>query len=166
MLFRSEVDAALGVVDEVDHVAMRNMPLVDAAVKETGRTRPSAETLIRAVEEDIELDGYTIPQGWLMMTSTAAAHLLPEYFEKPFDYDPQRYLERKEGRGHQLITFGGGLHTCTGKNFAGAEMAIITAFLFRNFDVELVTPYDEIGVVRTCSSRPGKAVIRYKRRTH
>jgi sterol 14-demethylase len=161
---RAEVNAALGDSAEVDHTALRNMPLVDAAVKETGRMRPSAETLIRAAEEDLELDGYTIPAGWLVMTSTAAAHFIPEYFDDPFAYNPRRYLERKEGRGHQLITFGGGMHTCTGKNFAGAEMAIITALLFRDFDVQLVTPYDEIGVVRTGSSRPGKAVVRYKRR--
>lgn len=162
---RAEAEAALGDSDEVDHVAMRNMPLVDAAVKETGRMRPSAETLFRAAEEDIELDGYTIPEGWLMMTSTAAAHFLPDYFENPHDYDPQRYLKRKEGRGHQLITFGGGMHTCTGKNFASAEMAIITALLFRDFEVELVTPYEDIDVVRTSSSRPGKAIIHYKRRS-
>jgi sterol 14-demethylase len=161
---RAEVEAALGDSDEVDHVALRNMPLVDAAVKETGRMRPSAETLIRTAEEDIELDGYTIPAGWLVMTSTAAAHFIPEYFSDPYRYDPLRYLERKEGRGHQLITFGGGLHTCTGKNFASAEMAIITALFFRDYDAELVTPYEDIGVVRTSSSRPGKAIIRYKRR--
>lgn len=161
---RAEVDTVLADANAVDHVHMRNLRLVAAAVQETGRMRPSAETLIRAVKEDFELSGYRIPKGWFVMTSTAASHFLPDVFKDPYVYNPNRFLEGGEGKGFNYIAFGGGLHKCTGVNFASTEMAIIMALLFRSYDLELVTPYENIGVERTGSSKPQKAVVRYKRR--
>jgi sterol 14-demethylase len=126
--------------------------------------RPSAETLIRAVKEDIEVGGYRVPKGWFIMTSTAASHFLPNVFAEPNKYNPLRFTEGGEGKGFNFIAFGGGLHKCTGVNFASTEMAIIMALLFREYDLELMTPYDQIGVKRTGSSKPGKATVRYQKR--
>ncbi|MCW5876575.1 MAG: cytochrome P450 [Anaerolineales bacterium] len=159
-----EIDRVLGKAAEVNHVHLRELALVNAAVQETGRLRPSAETLLREVKEDIELSGYRIPAGWFVMTSTAAAHFIPEYFADPYRYDPARFSERKEGAGFELITFGGGLHKCTGMNFARIEMSIILALLFRQYDLELVTPFEKIGVDRGGSSRPTRTLVRYMRK--
>ncbi len=163
---REEVERVLAGSDEVNHVHMREIQLTMAAVQETGRLRPSAETLLREVKEDIELDGYRIPAGWFVMTSTAAAHFIPEYFSDPYSYDPTRFTEKGEGRGFELLTFGGGLHKCTGMNFARTEMAIIVALLFRQYELELVTPFEKIGVNRGGSSKPTAAMVRYKKRSH
>jgi sterol 14-demethylase len=161
---REEIDRVLGDSDEVNHVHMREIKRINAAVQETGRLRPSAETLIREVKQDIELDGYRIPAGWFAMTSTAAAHFLPEFFSDPYRYDPTRFSEKGEGRGFELLTFGGGLHKCTGMNFARTEMAIIVALLFRAYDLELVTPFEQIGVNRGGSSKPSPVMVRYQKR--
>jgi sterol 14-demethylase len=162
---QEEVQRVLADAGEVNHVHMREFTNVNAAVTETGRMRPSAETLIREVKEEFEMNGLRIPKGWFVMTSTAAAHFIPDYFADPYTYNPTRFTERKEGGGFELLTFGGGLHKCTGMNFAKTEMAIILALLFRDFDLELVTPYDQISVERSGSSKPGKAIVRYKRKT-
>ena len=161
---RAEVDEVLAGDRVVDHIKLRDLRLVDAAVKETGRMHPSAETLIRGVKQDVQLGGYRIPKGWFVMTSTAAAHFIPGLFQDPFAYDPTRFLERKEGKANEYISFGGGMHKCTGMNFANAEMAIITALLFQRYEIELITPIDKVGVSRSGSSRPTKALIRYRRR--
>lgn len=162
---QEEVQRVLGTSAEVNHVHMREIAQINAAVQETGRLRPSAETLIREVQEDITLNGYRIPAGWFVMTSTAAAHFIPEYFTEPYAYDPARFTERGEGRGFELITFGGGLHKCTGMNFARTEMSIILALLFRKYDLELVTPFESIGVNRGGSSKPTSTLVRYKKRS-
>ncbi len=161
---QEEVQRVIGDAAEVNHVHMREIGQINAAVQETGRLRPSAETLIREVKEDIVLDGYRIPAGWFVMTSTAAAHFIPEYFSEPYTYDPARFTERNEGRGFELITFGGGLHKCTGMNFARTEMSIILALLFRKYELELVTPYEQIGVNRGGSSKPTPTIVRFKKR--
>lgn len=161
---RAEVKEVMAGAGEVNHIHLRDLKLTTAAVQETGRMRPSAETLIRAVKEDIEYKGYLIPRGWFVMTSTAAAHFLPDAYSDPFRYNPSRYSDSSEGKGFSYIAFGGGLHKCTGMNFASAEMAIIVALLSSQFDLELVTPYEKIKVQRSGSSRPGRAIMRYKRR--
>jgi sterol 14-demethylase len=161
---QEEASRVLNGAAEVNHVHMREFTRVNAAVTETGRMRPSAEILIREVKQEFELGGYRIPKGWFVMTSTAAAHYIPEYFADPYTYDPARFTERKEGSGFELLTFGGGLHKCTGMNFAKTEMAIILALLFREYELELVTPYEKIGIERTGSSKPTSAIVRYKRR--
>lgn len=160
-----EIAQVLGSADRVDHVALRGLRYTNAAVQETGRMRPSAETLFRAVTREVQLDGFTIPRNWFVMTSTAAAHFQPEYFQNPYAYDPSRFLERGEGKGFGLLTFGGGQHKCTGMNFATAEMVVILAMLFRDFDLELITPYESIAVNRSGSSRPSDAWIRLRRKT-
>jgi sterol 14-demethylase len=158
-----EARRVLGGSPAVDHSQMRELKFVAAAVQESGRMRPSAETLFREVKEDVTVKGYRIPKGWFVMTSTAAAHFLPDAYRDPFDYNPARFLEGGEGKGFNYISFGGGMHKCTGINFASAEMAIIVALLFSHFQVELVTPLEKIRVQRTGSSRPDKAFVRYKR---
>ncbi len=159
-----EAQQALAGSRVVDHVKMRELKLVEAAVRESGRMHPSAETLFRDVKEDVEVKGYRIPKGWFVMTSTAAAHFLPAVYPEPFAYRPARFLEDGEGKGFDYISFGGGIHKCTGINFASAEMAIIVTLLFSQFEVELVTPPERIGVQRSGSSRPGTAILHYKRR--
>ena len=69
----------------------------------------------------------------------------------------------KAGQHDGIIAFGGGLHKCAGMNFANTEMAVITALLFRNYDLELITP--ETQVERGLgSSRPSQTWVRFKRR--
>ncbi|MQC26081.1 MAG: cytochrome P450 [Chloroflexi bacterium] len=163
---RAEIDEVLADTRVVDHVALRNLSYINAAVQESGRLHPSAETLLRAVKEEVQINGYRIPKGWFVMTSTAAAHFVPEVYKDPFTYAPERFAERGEGKGSSYLSFGGGMHKCTGMNFASAEMAIIVALLFRDFDLDLVTPFSEIGVDRVGSSRPTSAIVRYSRKSN
>ena len=122
--------------------------------------------MMRVVEEDMEVGDYQIPKGWLMQVATDVAHNLPELWDNPQQYDPLRYApDRAEHKqdSFAMIGFGGGLHKCTGMNFANNEMMVITAMLFTQFEVELLTPSPSIehGLG---ANRPTKTWIRYKRK--
>ncbi|MDQ7028547.1 MAG: cytochrome P450 [Ardenticatenia bacterium] len=96
------------------------------------------------------------------------AHFLPELFADPFTYDPLRFAPgREEDKADRfaLIGFGGGIHKCAGMNFANQEMFVITALLFQQFDVELLTPSPSVerGLG---ASRPTPTWIRLKRKAH
>ncbi len=136
------------------------------AVREVERMRPSVDLLMRTVEEDIEVGDYVIPKGWLVQVAQDVAHNLPALFENPETFDPLRYApgraEDKQDR-FALIGFGGGTHKCTGMNFANMEMTLITALLFQQFDLSLVTRHPQVhrGLG---ASRPGKTVVRYRRK--
>lgn len=165
-LVQEEVDAVLPPGREIDEQAMRRLQHVSWAVRETERLRPSADLLLRHVDEPIEAGGYQIPAGWRVMVAAEVAHVLPELWQNPERFDPLRYAPgREEHKQHRfsLIGFGGGTHKCLGMNFANNEMMIITALLFQQFELELLTADPEIrrGVG---ANRPSETWLRYRAR--
>jgi sterol 14-demethylase len=139
---------------------------VNWAVHEITRLNPSASMLIRLVEEEVEFGDYRVPPGWIVFVTAAVAHRLPQLFQQPEAYDPHRFEPgREEDRQHRfaMIGFGGGTHKCAGMNFANNEMALITALLFQQFDVELLTPNP--GVRHGLgANRPEPTRLRYRRK--
>ncbi|MFZ2489327.1 MAG: cytochrome P450 [Anaerolineae bacterium] len=136
------------------------------AVREVERMRPSVDMLMRVVQQEVAVGDYVIPQGWLVQVAQDVAHNLPELFTAPEQFDPLRYApgraEDKQDR-FALIGFGGGGHKCTGMNFANTEMTLITALLFRQLDLELIT--SEPRVQRGLgASRPARTIVRYRRK--
>ncbi|MEL7529730.1 MAG: cytochrome P450 [Bacteroidota bacterium] len=136
------------------------------AIDETTRTRPSADITIRLAEKEIEVGDYVIPEGWVVFLSAEVAQFLPEIFENPYEYDPLRFSpERKEDKKHRntIIGFGGGVHKCTGMNFAINEMLVIALHFLQRFELTLETqnPTIERGMG---ANRPSETWIRYRRR--
>lgn len=146
-----------GVLSRLEHIYW--------AIDETTRLRPSADVQLRTVDEPLTIGGYEIPVGWRMMVSAATSHKLPEVFDNPEQFDPLRYSpERGEGKNtFSIVGFGGGIHKCTGMNFAKNEMAVITSLLFQQFDLELLS--QEIHVVAGHgANHPSAVLVRYKRK--
>lgn len=97
-----------------------------AAVEEVLRYRGAVALAPRLVEEPIELDGYVLPAGTLLMLSTTSANHDPSVYDCPERFDIAA------PRAPQL-TFGGGAHYCLGANLARAEMAEALPVLARAF---------------------------------
>lgn len=162
----AELDHKLPYATAIDGNRLNSLEHVEWAVRETERMHPSADLLIRMAEEDIEAGEYLIPAGWIVFVSAATAHRLPEWFRDPDRYDPLRFGPgRQEDRRHRfaLIGFGGGVHKCTGMNFAYNEMMTINALLFQQFELELVTQDPQI-LYGVGATRPTSTIIRYHRR--
>lgn len=166
-LMQAEIDELTTPKERFDYKVMSKLKHVAWAVDETARMRPSAELLMRLVEEDIEVGDYTVPAGWMMQVSCDIAHSMPEIWTNPAEYDPLRYApDRQEGKqdSFSMITFGGSTHKCAGMNFANNEMIIILTMLFGQYDIELLTK--ETGILRGLgANRPTKTMIRYRRKT-
>ncbi len=145
------------VINQLEHIAW--------AIEETTRMRPSADLQMRTVEQALDLGGYHLPVGWQGIVNAANSHFLPQVFKNPDDYDPLRWSpERGEGRNaFALVGFGGGIHKCTGMNFAKNEMTIITARLLQTFDLELLS--QDIRVVQGAgANHPSEIKIRYQKK--
>jgi len=146
---------------------LAKLRLFNWAVKETERLRPVTDVLIRYVNEDFAAGDFTVPTGWLAMVSPAVAHRMPEYFANPHVFDPFRFgPDRAEDKAHRfsLITFGGGVHKCTGMNFAYNEIMVILARLMEHFHLELATA-EPRPVYGMGASHPSPTRIRYRRIT-
>jgi sterol 14-demethylase len=164
---RNEIDSVVTDIQTLDHNTLRNLKYVGMAVDETSRMCPSAEIIMRKAKEDLVIGDITIPAGWMVQTATAVDHFKPSLFANPDQYDPLRFSsERKEHRKekHAILSFGGGLHKCTGMNFANMEMIIIATLLFREYDLEIISgkPKVQRGLG---SSRPSRTKLQYKKRS-
>ncbi len=42
---------------------------------------------------DVELGGYFIPKGALVLFNIASVHTDPEYWQRPLEFDPERWID-------------------------------------------------------------------------
>ena len=91
--------------------------LAPKAVEEAMRYSPVIFTTMRTAVEDVELGGFTIPAGTLVIANTAAANRDPAVYQDPDRFD----ITRKDAPA--MLTFGGGMHFCLGAHLARIELA-------------------------------------------
>ena len=93
-------------------------------VLETLRLQQS-EFIQRKVLEPIELGGYVVPAGWFLRICVHESHRDPDVFERPDDFDPDRFLGRSYSR-YEFLPFGTQEHACIG---AVTTLAVCSAFV-------------------------------------
>lgn len=153
------------VVAELD--AGPTSPRLEWAFKESVRLRPVMGFYARTAAQDLDIDGYRVPNGWLAMLCPAVAHRLPGVFTDPGRYDPERFAPgRAEDKKHPhaLIGFSGGFYRCPGQAFGTSEAKILLGALLSRYTLTMPTEEPaadfELGVTRPRSP----CVIRYRRR--
>jgi sterol 14-demethylase len=164
-LVKDEISAHVRYGAELDGHTLSKLEHLYWAIDETTRMRPSADTQLRTVEEPMTFGPYEIPAGWRVMVNAINSHNLPDVFDKPEQFDPLRFSpERGEGKNtYAIVGFGGGIHKCTGMNFAKNEMAIIAARFFQQFHAELLS--NDIRVVSGHgANHPSPVWVRYQRK--
>lgn len=164
-LVKDEIKQNVSYGQPVDAAVLSKLERTYWAVDETTRLRPSADTQLRTVSEPIQLGNYHIPAGWRLMVSAATSHHLQETFTNPEAFDPLRWSpERGEGKNpFAIVGFGGGIHKCTGMNFAKNEMAMIIALFFQQFDYELLSK-DIRTISGAGANHPSAVRVRYRRK--
>jgi cytochrome P450 len=113
------------------------LPWATACIAETLRLYPPAWILERLVTEDIELDGFTIEAGAIVLASQYAAHRDPRWWDRPEQFDPSRWITA-DGRFDEdapgqprgaWFPFGAGTRQCIGESFAWSEAILVLARL-------------------------------------
>ena len=107
-------------------------------IKEVLRLYPPAWILARRVTKACVIDGWRFPARSVMLVSPYVLHRLPESFENPEGFDPDRWLrEDKVPRGAYL-PFSMGARKCIGDGFALMEAALILATILPRVSLQLV----------------------------
>ncbi len=134
-----ELDALYSDGREVSHQALREIPELENAIKETLRLHPPLILLMRRVEFDFHYKGWTVPAGKLVGVSPALSNRMPECFPDPDRYDPDRYAEGREEDAQLFawIPFGAGRHRCVGAAFAMMQLKAIFSTLLQRYAFEL-----------------------------
>jgi retinoid hydroxylase len=119
---------------------IKRMKVLDNALSETERMFAPVANGPRGVTEDFEFHGYHIPAGTFLFYSIIGSHMLPNFFEKPTTFDPDRFASPREEHKknpYALVGFGGGPRICIGINFAQVEMKALISHILRNYHLEL-----------------------------
>lgn len=119
-----------------------NLPYSLQIIKESMRLYPPAWILNgRIALEDVEMGGHTIPKGSTIFVSPYVMHHLPQYFDKPEAFKPERFTPEFEKSlpKYAYMPFGGGARVCIGNAFAMMEAQLILATIAQQFRLELAT---------------------------
>jgi retinoid hydroxylase len=130
---------------------LRQLPNMTNAIKEGERLYPPAFAISRMAISDIEYGGYLIPAGWFIFIFPMLTHRLPEIYQDPDSFDPDRFApprEEDKKYPYSLIGFGGGVHSCIGVELAQMEMKIILSTLLQKYDWTVTPTTAEISPVR------------------
>lgn len=113
---------------EPEHIAA--LPRLEAVCNETLRLHPIVVDVVRSLKSPLEVGGYTLPAGTAVSVAISLIHELPELYERPTEFVPDRFVQRKYSPFEHL-PFGGGHRRCLGAAFAMYEMKLVLAELLR-----------------------------------
>lgn len=117
--------------------------LISPWIEETLRYDTSSQLLARAVVEDLEFHGTTVPAGEVLLLLAGSANRDERVFEAPDEYRIGREI------GSKLVSFGSGAHFCLGAHLARMEARVALTELFKRIHGYEV---DEDNCVRVHSS--------------
>lgn len=137
----AEVDDVLG----EGRAGADDLPRLDytaAVVRETMRLYPPAWIVGREATEDLEIDGWSIPEGTQILLPQVLVHRDERWYDDPDAFRPQRWLD---GLADELprfayFPFGGGPRICVGNHFARMETVLVLATLVQHCAFENVSP--------------------------
>lgn len=126
---------------------------VEAVVKEAMRLYPPAHEIRREPTTDVEIGGYAVPEGSLIVLSTWVQQRDDRFWDDPEQFRPDRFLDEGRDRPkYAYFPFGGGSRRCIGHQFAMTEVQLVLATIARKwkFDRE----YDDLELSATLTLRP------------
>jgi cytochrome P450 len=128
---------------------------LEATIKETLRVRPVITDAARRLTRDIELAGYRIPAGTIVMPAIAALHFREDIYPDPEQFRPERFLEGAP-ESYAWIPFGGGVRRCIGASFAQFEMRVVIRAILERAQLRAADPAPERPRIRNITSAPAR----------
>jgi cytochrome P450 len=126
-----------------------------ATIKETLRARPVIADVARRVTADVEIGGYRIPEGTLVLPAIMVLHYRPDLYPDPEEFRPERFLDSKTDH-YAWIPFGGGVRRCIGAAFAEYEMRVILRTILERAELTAPDPRPERPKLRNITLAPAE----------
>jgi sterol 14-demethylase len=139
----TEMDGLFADGEEVSYQALREMPNLEASIKEALRLHPPLIILLRVAKEDVVVQGVRIAEGKMVAASPAVSNRIGESFPDAEEFHPERYLDPRHEDAESpwnWIPFGAGRHRCVGAAFAMMQLKAIFSVLLQDWEFELAQP--------------------------
>lgn len=108
---------------------------LDAVLREAMRVRPVASRIGRVTTAPVELGGYELPAGVIVVMAIGLVHADPQNYAQPQQFDPERMLDAAPSPTTWL-PFGGGSRRCLGAAFASEEMRVVLREVLRRVELD------------------------------
>ncbi len=128
---------------DVSFHALRQIPQLEATLKETLRLHPPLIILMRIAQGEFEVCGNKIEPGDMVAATPAISNRIAEDFPEPDRFDPGRYIDPNQAdliNRWTWIPFGAGRHRCVGAAFALMQLKAIFSILLRDWEFEMAQP--------------------------
>jgi|HubBroStandDraft_3_1064219.scaffolds.fasta_scaffold33774_2 cytochrome P450 len=135
---------------------------LEMTLEETLRKYPPAWIGPRKSVEPFEFNGCAVPGGAYVNYSSWASHHLPDVWEQPDAFRPERFAPEAKAALAKgaYIPFGGGSRTCIGMRFGQLEVRTIATLICGRFALELPADFElTIRQMPTISPREGLPMI-------
>ncbi|NRQ31771.1 cytochrome P450 [Nonomuraea sp. NN258] len=137
-------EIAARVYEEIDRVIgdgpvtiahLDELTYLRAFIDELVRMYPPGWIIPRRAMTDDVVGGVRIPAGSTVVISPYLSHRLPEFWERPLEFDPERFAPGRERGRHPYayFPFGGGPHVCLGKYLFLMEAKVIIAGILSKY---------------------------------
>jgi cytochrome P450 len=131
----AEVDALPGRDLEPGDIA--DLPYTVQVLREALRLCPPGPTGSRMTIRDVEVGGFRVERGTMLIFGRMAVQRDPALWDDPLTFDPDRFTpEAMKSRDRwQYVPFGGGPRSCIGDHFAMLEATLGLATFIRRVEV-------------------------------
>ncbi|MFJ2032020.1 cytochrome P450 [Streptosporangium sp. NPDC087985] len=138
---QAEVDSVVG-AGPVTPEHVPRLRYTRMVLQELLRLYPAGWLFPRMVMEDSEIGGVRIKAGSEVLITPYATHRLDEFWERPLEFDPERFAPEKQERRHKYayFPFGGGPHQCLGQHLFYVQAPLTVAAIMSRFRLTVRTP--------------------------
>lgn len=138
---KKELEETVGIGNPVEESDIVRLPYLQAVIKESLRMHPPAPLLLpRRAKIDVEVCGYTVPQGTQVLINEWAIGRNPKIWDNANVFSPERFLGSDinvKGRNFKLTPFGSGRRICPGSPLAARMLQLMLGSLINCFDWDL-----------------------------
>ncbi|MBB2910323.1 cytochrome P450 [Streptosporangium becharense] len=143
-VLHTHLRVAARLYDEIDRVVgtgpvlsshIPELRYTKMVLQEVLRLYPSGWILPRTAVVSEDIGGVPIDAGSTVLICSYATHRLEEFWDRPLDFDPERFLPEIDTRRHRYayFPFGGGPHQCIGQHLFYIEALLTVATILSRF---------------------------------
>ncbi|KFK35547.1 hypothetical protein AALP_AA4G004900 [Arabis alpina] len=115
------------------------MSFTHMVINESLRLGSLSPAMFRKAVSDVEIKGYTIPKGWIVLVVPSVLHYDSQIYENPCEFNPWRWEGKELLSGSKtFMAFGGGARLCAGAEFARLQIAIFLHHLVTKYDFSVI----------------------------
>jgi cytochrome P450 family 110 len=122
----------------MDSTTIDRLVYLDMVIAEACRISPVLfNSSARLLTKNLRLGNYSIPAGTIMAVCSYLAHMRPDNYSEPEQFNPERFRGSKPDP-YKWVPFGGGVRRCLGMAFALYEMKVVIATILSRTRLEPV----------------------------